>query len=184
MLVSLYTVHFSKIARARFSQAYAKDKNFQKISKKIFALPFLPKHEMVAAFQYYKTTIADMFQQYPQLSSFFDYVYDFCLKGNISMDRPATLRTTNYCKGWTSQWNAEFQHKNQKFWVVLSKLADQKCKSELNLRGLSRGEKPVDKNRKYEERNKKMTRLKHLYLGGNLSFQQYWDSISDICRKL
>ena len=95
-------------------------------------------------------------------------------------DRLPTLQTTNYCEGWSSQWNAEFQHKDPSFWVVLSKLADQECKSWLNLRRLSRGEKSVDKKRKYEERNKKITSLKHLYLGGNLSIQQYWDSIPDI----
>ena len=52
------------------------------------------------------------------------------------------------------------------------------------MRRLSRGEKPVEKKRKYEERNKKITRLKHLYLGGNLSVHQYWDNIADTCRKL
>ena len=115
---------FRKLQELGFSQAYAKDKNYRKFSKKIFALLFLPEHEMVATFHYYKTTIADMFQRYPQLSSFFDYVYGFWLKGNISMemfcifDRPPNLR------------------------------------------------------------------LKHLYRSGNLSVQQYWDSVSHICRKL
>ena len=34
---------FPKLQQLGFSQAYAKDKSFQKVSKKIFALPFLPE---------------------------------------------------------------------------------------------------------------------------------------------
>ena len=84
------------------------------------------------------------------------------MTGNISMeifcvfDRPTTLRTTNYCGGWNSQWNAQIGHKNPSFWVVLPKLSDQEFKSRLNMRRLSRGEKLVEKKRKYEERNKKI----------------------------
>ena len=141
---------YRKIQEVGLSQAYAKDKIFQKILK-IFALPFLPENEMVAAFQFYKTTIVELFQKYPQISTFFDYVYDFWLTGNISMeifcvfDRPTTLRTRNYCCGWNSQWNAEIRHKNPSFWVVLSKLSDPEFKSRLKMRRLSRGEKPVEK---------------------------------------
>ena len=73
---------FRKLQELGFSQDYAKDKNFQKISKKAFGLPFLTEHEKIAAF-YYKTTIADI-QQYPQLSSFLNYVYDFCFNNIFS----------------------------------------------------------------------------------------------------
>ena len=118
---TLHSAFFENCRSSVFHKPMQKKKNFRNISKNIFALPVLPEHEMVASFHFYKTTIADIFQKYPQLSSFFDYVYDFLSKVNISMemfcvfDWPPTHQTTNNCKGWNSKWNADFQHENPSF---------------------------------------------------------------------
>ena len=150
---------FRKLQELGFSQAYAKDKNFQSLEKNFCSAIFTRTRDGCRLSVLQNNNCGHV----STISSaliFFDYVYDFWLKGNILMemfcvfDRPPTLQTTNYCEGWNSQWNAEFQHKNPSFWVVLSKLADQECKSRLNLRRLSRGENrwTKDANMKKETR--------------------------------
>ena len=115
---------FRKLQELGFSQAYAKDKNYRKFSKKNICSVIFTRTRDGCHLSLLQNNNCGHVSTISSALIFFDYVYGFWLKGNISMemfcvfDRPPNLR------------------------------------------------------------------LKHLYRSGNLSVQQYWDSVSHICRKL
>ena len=99
-------------------------------------------------------------------------------------DRPVTMRTTNKCENWNSSWKKEVGASNPNFWNTIKKLVKKERESNLELLRLEQGESSPLQKKVYVQFNEKILRLKNLYLGGIISLNSYWQSMSEICYKI